>query len=697
MRKFQNEFFAKNFLEKKPFAFRYNGEETAAAFPPLAEVVSEKAGENGQADRVRYESVWQSSEGNLRAVLIAEQYKESGVTEWWLEMENAGECDSYLVTDLHYCEIEAAPATAPASGHWEWPALCSCKGSQAAKDDFRMERLQFATDPNRVFTCGSGRASSEYMPYFNVQLSARSGLILAIGWSGTWKSHFRVKSGDPMRSVLATVQFPDACFRLYPGEKITLPSMLALPWYFPEIGTPAEDAFRHFEETDCDGADIALDESFNAFRRFIYQNMIPKIHGKPVEGKIAMRAWGSISMEAHTRKIGNIKKFKMAGEYYAIDAGWYGNNWFPDVGDWEPLPGSYPNGLKGLADEAAEAGLRFSAWMEWERAGVSAKNIREHRDFYLGHTFPKDGYRATPAPNGTYNMWFGLLVNFGYEPARVWIRDTAASLIRDAHMDLFRLDFNLDPADCWHYHDAPDRKGITEIKYINGLYRTFDELLAMFPGLMFDNCASGGRRLDYAFGKRAIPVMCRSDYFTGKDYKPEGVQAHTYALSRWLPVHGDSAGSCTGQSTLSLDTYKFRSSICSGIGVPAPEWELTEEEGAWYRKMIEEAIRVRPYTCKDFYPLTGYSLSRKDWLAFRFHDYDTGNGVIMAFRREESAGQTFSFLLDAGIDPDAVYEIEDIDEGVVSRGVKGADLAAEGLAVTIPERRMARIIFYSKR
>ena len=57
-----------------------------------------------------------------------------------------------------------------------------------------------------------------------------------------------------------------------------------------------------------------------------------------------------------------------------------------------------------------------------------------------------------------------------------------------------------------------ERQGIAEIKYINGLYATLDELLDRFPGLVIDNCASGGRRLDYEMCRRSVPLF-RTDYF----------------------------------------------------------------------------------------------------------------------------------------------------------------------------------------
>lgn len=675
-------FLENNFLKSKPFSFCYNGTNVVSEFGDLIK----KEGEQNENYEL-YESKMAQIDECLDAVLKVKIYEEYSAVEWWLELENIGNYDSNIISKINYCDIGIKPNIKPEAPNWEWPMLAYSRGSQARKDDFMMTKMQFWPDPGQTceFECIYGRSSSEYMPYFNIQTSSSAGVILAIGWSGTWKAQIRIKPHCPERTVLSKISFPDAYFRLHPKEKIILPTMLAMPWEYSCYKTSYE-----FIEKDCIGAEKAFDRSHNDFRRLIYDNMLPKINNKPIEGKICLRAWGGFKKEQHERKIENIKKHNLKGESYAIDAGWYGEDWHQDAGDWEPLPELFPNGLKGLADLAKEANLEFSAWFELERAGTTSKSVAEHREYYLGHTFKRGGY--IPMENYV-NMWYGLLVNFGYEPARQWIKNKVIDTIKSCDMKIFRIDYNVWPADFWHYSDTCDRKGLTEIKYMNGLYKTFDELLELFPDLIIDNCAGGGRRLDYAMGKRSIPIMCRSDYFTAKDYKPEGIQAHTYALSSWLPVHSDSAGSCMAHSALCMDTYKFRSSICSGIGVPVPEWELSEEEAAWYRKMLNDAFRLRPYMCKDFYPLTGYNFSLKDWLAYRFHDYDTGNGVIFAFRREESCAERYVFELTEGIDPNRYYTIEDIDEGIM-QSVLGSQLI-EGIPFHITEKRKCRIVFYN--
>ena len=63
-------------------------------------------------------------------------------------------------------------------------------------------------------------------------------------------------------------------------------------------------------------------------------------------------------------------------------------------------------------------------------------------------------------------------------------------------IDYYRQDFNIEPEGFWAANDEPGRQGICEIRYIEGLYSFWEYLLNRFPGLLVDNCASGGRRID---------------------------------------------------------------------------------------------------------------------------------------------------------------------------------------------------------
>lgn len=653
------------FFEKgMPCSFNYGGRLIAGDFGGLTRCK--------ELDGASYEMYTRcftpdEAEPRLKAMLYVRKY--AYTVEWWLELSNSSRDDSDIVNELKYCDISMAPTDSFHSSAWKYPRFQWANGSHAEAKDFQPAMQNFTPEVKHVLTCDGGRASSGCMPYFNLQLQPKMGVLYAIGWNGQWKATLQKTNEE--REVRVVCEMDEANFRVQPNETLVLPKMVALPW------------------------EGEMEDSFNAFRRFMKNDILPKYDGKPLQGCIGLRGWGGLTPEIHAAKFANVKKYNIGAEIYQIDAGWNGDEttpksdqyyydiWYKTVGIWKPLPVLYPNGLGQLNADCNDVGMGLAVWFEPERMPSWNTVVHEHRDFFIGAKLPEK--------NAAGNAWY-LMVNLGYKPAFDWITDVLCEVIADSHMEIFRIDFNYEPLEFWKFNDGPDRKGVTEIKYVNGVYAMLDELLRRNPWLKIDNCASGGRRLDYRMFRRSMPMFCRSDYFCGQDNDPAPKQAHTYALNYWTPAHADSLGSCIGHTPEKMDTYRARSTMCSGIGMTAPWWEMTDEEGAWYRKILSEAKLVREYASEDFYPLTGYTIDERDWMAFQYNKPETESGLVMAFRREENETPRMTFAL-RGIDETAMYYLTDADDG---NRVEMNGAALKYLSIEIDEKRSSRILKYEK-
>ena len=132
-------------------------------------------------------------------------------------------------------------------------------------------------------------------------------------------------------------------------------------------------------------------------------------------------------------------------------------------------------------------------------------------------------------------------MNLGNEEAWEYCFETLSKLIEELNIDCYRQDFNFSPLAYWRKNDDPDRKGISEIKHINGMYRLWDELLKKFPHMIIDDCASGGRRIDIETLRRSIPLW-RSDLQCPANYDIEGSQNHNLSFNLWMPYSGTGSG-----------------------------------------------------------------------------------------------------------------------------------------------------------
>ena len=120
---------------------------------------------------------------------------------------------------------------------------------------------------------------------------------------------------------------------------------------------------------------------------------------------------------------------------------------------------------------------------------------------------------------------------------------------------------------------------MTEIRYIEGLYAFWDAFRKGHPGLMIDNCASGGRRLDLETISRSA-ALWRSDFQCNPNFNPAGMQGQTYGLSSWIPLSAAVARAS--------DPYRFRSGL--GVGVILNTGRWTNRSNS--RPLVEQARRA---------------------------------------------------------------------------------------------------------
>jgi alpha-galactosidase len=300
----------------------------------------------------------------------------------------------------------------------------------------------------------------------------------------------------------------------------------------------------------------------------------------------------------------------------------------------------------------------------------------EHPDWFLGERNP-----------GSH-----LCFNLGLPEARQWLTEYITTFMKEQGVQLYRQDFNFDPLPYWRAADAPDRQGMSEIRHVEGLYEFWDAILASQPGMVIDNCASGGRRIDLETISRSIPLW-RSDWQCGWINDGTPGQTHTMGLSYWVPLSGTGVlGACRRAG----DTYNFRSSLSAAIqfGIFVYESFPIDEKYPWdwHRRMLADFVRARPLFYGDYYPLVANSPDYDVWAAFQMHRPDLGEGLLLAFRRKDAPFISADFRLQ-GLDPAAEYELQDADTGRTWKQT-GKELCECGLRVELAKAPESRLVFY---
>jgi alpha-galactosidase len=225
--------------------------------------------------------------------------------------------------------------------------------------------------------------------------------------------------------------------------------------------------------------------------------------------------------------------------------------------------------------------------------------------------------------------------------------------------------------------DPADRQGMTEIRYIEGLYTFWDELRRRYPRLLIDNCSSGGRRLDLEMLSRSVPLW-RDDYC----FEPEGVQCHTLGLNLYVPL--------SGVGFNSADRYIFRSNLAPGMAFCWTKEEVNLEE---LRARCGEFKLLRSLWTGDFYPLTCHSTAADAWCVWQLNRRDEGRVAVVALRRKESPFPSARLKLH-GLRENSPYELTDLDSGKTFRAT-GTELIQTGLEIFLSDQPGSAIITYS--
>jgi alpha-galactosidase len=272
------------------------------------------------------------------------------------------------------------------------------------------------------------------------------------------------------------------------------------------------------------------------------------------------------------------------------------------------------------------------------------------------------------------------LLDLGNPAAWQWLVSHVDGLISEFGIDIYRQDFNMDPLEYWRAHDARDRQGMTEMRHVEGLLAYWDELLRRHPKVLYDNCASGGRRNDLESMRRGVPYT-KSDYADD----PVGVQGETYGIAQWIPYFAATWGTST-------DPYLTRSRFAHTVGAC-----LDSRVAGQFKdlpKRLEEWRKVAACYWGDFWPLTPYSLDSAAWIAWQFDVPEDGKGVVQAFRRAECAQEAIRVKL-RGLEAGARYKVEDVD-AAGARVMTGKELIEEGLELPAGKKPWAVIVTYEK-
>ncbi len=647
----------KNFVKGQlpPFSFTYGGKESRT-FIQSWEFRKETLPVSSP-DQSQFLFTWRDPKTGLLVKCTVTAFSDYPVVEWVVRFSNRSKNNTPVLEMVKAVDHTFRYAK-------EGPVILHHSlGSNMARSDFQSFSDELAIGKNIYMTPIRGRSShTTAFPFFNIEMPGGQGVLAAIGWTGKWFAD--VRHSSPTGCNL-TAGMERMKLVLYPGEEIRTPLICLLLWQ-------GEDRMT----------------GHNQFRQFVLRHHSRMIDGKfaelPLANTLAMGGPEPCNLYNCSTEnwclacIERYKQFDLVPEVLWMDAGWHTGcgEWWENAGNWTVNTDILPRGLKPVSDAVHKAGARFLLWIEPERIVEGTQFSNLDPSFMI--RIP-DSIKNPEVGSFIPNMY---LFNLGNPEACKWLIDYMSGLIRDNGVDYYRQDMNFDPYPYWVYNDKPNRIGVSEIRYIEGLYAYWDGLLENFPRLMIDNCAGGGRRLDLETTSRSSPLWT-TDYEVGE---PNGYQCHNYGLNFYLPLHGI--------INLIPQNYEFRSVLSSALAtsfnLDNSKYPLSD-----YQRVYADFKRLRPYFYGDYYPLTPGDNITSDsiWMAYQMNRPDQGDGIILAFRRPYCPEERIQVKV-KGLDPAATYELFYEDENI--RVNKTGKELENNLDLYLKEKRSSILISYKK-
>jgi alpha-galactosidase len=638
-----------NVASDLPFSFSLGGQSSRAFLPQWKQDVHT---EQLDGNRLQRTVTLQDPKTGLELKVVVTIYTDTPGVDWTLYLSNHGTKDTPVIEDLNALDVTLNPGVGTA------PVLYRLRGSLAQANDWQPYEDSLKPGREIEFAPTNGKSSEGVSPYFTLQYGG-GGVITAVGWSGGWRAATEWQKDGKLR-LQAGLQ--SLHLRLHPGESIRSPRILQLYWF--GNNTP---------------------RAYNLFRETMLSHIVPRVDGAIVVPPIAHLSTSFYETNESTEKsvLSHLESIRGLGfEVFWLDAYWtkggfpqgMGNYGFP-IERVEPSD-RFPNGLKPISDAAHRDGMKFLVWFEPERVYRGTHLAKEHPEWVI---------TLDNAESGLYNL--------GVPEAREYMTKYLIAAIQAYGIDCLRIDFNIDPAPYWRQLDAkdPDRAGLAQIRYIEGLYRMWDDIHKAFPRLFIDDCASGGRRIDLETSSRSISLW-RTDGtiepLIEEDFNQAALQNQvmTAGLSRYVPF------STSGE--MGATPYLFRSGFNAGISFGEDVRSSTYPRDQ-LKQGIEEGKRIRKYFFGNFYPLNEVTTSPEDWCVLQYHRSAEQDGMLLVFRRQLSPYDSYNSVLHE-IEPKAQYDVTFYPTYSAAKSATMAGAELQHLKLEIPDSPGSLLIEYKK-
>jgi len=376
-----------------------------------------------------------------------------------------------------------------------------------------------------------------------------------LGWTGSWQMEFSLcgSSGPAFGGGLADYEFGHWRKTLLPGEILA-----------------GSRAFL-----------ACVQGTFDDFCARLVRGIGNTLHFPATEEELPVifnewcTSWGEPTEEKLTAIADRLRELPV--RYLVIDAGWYkeetGAEWSSGQGDWVVNRRLFPNGIAAAAEKIRERGLIPGIWFEAEVAGKSSRAFYEDE----AHMLHSRGRVITAGPRRFWNL--------NDPEAEAILGERVVSFLHRNGFGYIKIDYNETVGiGC----DDPDSPGEGLRKQVLGTHRFFRRLAEENPGLVIENCASGGHRLE-----PAMYALSSMSSFSDA-HERDTISVIAASLHRLMPPRQSQIWAVMRREADETHIAYLLSSAMLGriclsgdiLDLSPEQWALVKRALAFYRKLV---------------------------------------------------------------------------------------------------------------
>ena len=291
----------------------------------------------------------------------------------------------------------------------------------------------------------------------------------SIKYSGNWRIDFD-KSFNGALQITGGMNFWDQELNLKPGGSYTTPPIV---FGYTEKGT---EGVTHI------------------LTSYIREKLLPAQHREQLR-PVLYNSWYATTFnvnEEHQLALAKVAK-DIGVEMFVIDDGWFRGrvNDKAGLGDWTVDTNKFPNGLQPMIEKINALGLDFGIWIEPEMVNPNSDLYRAHPDwvFHFPNRQRHEGRNQ-------------LILNLAREDVYQYLYQSFHKLLKENNIKFIKWDMNKQMTDPGFPAAPVDEQRAVRIRYMENLNRLVETLRSEFPDVWFENCSSGGGRIDMAMNSR---------------------------------------------------------------------------------------------------------------------------------------------------------------------------------------------------